>query len=249
MAVTQTPRLGLDQWSASTDPWPTRTGWNANQGKLDDQAAIDLQVDTTGERPPAGVRGRYCYVTGTGRLWRDTGAAWVEVGPVGGAGAGGPLAFGAAGVEGVSTRAARADHTHTMPAHDPAAHGAIPLSALAAPTADVSAGGQRITNLASPEASSDAVNRNYVWSQLGAHFASGLDSIGASSTTATVSFGQTFAGTPRVVVTERNAGETDGLVVLSVESVTQTGCVVRKRTGSGGTTPGFVAFVWFATDQ
>ncbi|KWW97389.1 hypothetical protein LI90_4361 (plasmid) [Carbonactinospora thermoautotrophica] len=181
MAVTTTPRLGLQRWDAGSDPWPARAGWDQQQATLDNLVAIDLQ-GTAAARPAAGIRGRYYFAADTGRLYRDDGTQWIEVGPVGGAGPGGALAFGAAGVEGVSVRAARADHTHPMPAHDAAAHSGIPLSALAAPTVDVPFGNKRITNLAAPAAAGDAATKAYVDGQV-----SGL--ITGAGTPATLDFG------------------------------------------------------------
>lgn len=70
--------------------------------------------------------------------------------------------FGSASANGTSTSIARADHTHGTPTHDNAAHASINLSALAAPTADVSFGNYKITNVATPTASTDAANKGYV---------------------------------------------------------------------------------------
>lgn len=164
MAVTPTARLGLNRWSAGTDPWPARPGWDAQQQKLDDLVAIDLQ-NTFANRPAAAVRGRYFFATDTGRLYRDTGTAWNEVGPTGGV-APAALTFGSAGAEGVNVRAARADHTHPMPAHNDAAHNGVHLNALAAPTAPVGMNGQRITSLGAPTAADDAATRQYVGDQV-----------------------------------------------------------------------------------
>jgi hypothetical protein len=70
--------------------------------------------------------------------------------------------FGSASTNGASTSLARADHAHGNPVHDAAAHATISLSALAVPTADVSLGGFKLTNLATPIAGTDATNKTYV---------------------------------------------------------------------------------------
>lgn len=70
--------------------------------------------------------------------------------------------FGAASTNGSSTSVSHADHQHGTPTHDNAAHALINLSALAAPTADVSFGGYKITSVATPTASTDAANKGYV---------------------------------------------------------------------------------------
>lgn len=120
MSTTTSSRLGLSRWSAGTDAWPARPGWDAENATLDNLVAIDLQVATLADRPAASIRGRYCEVeddgTGVTRLYRDNGTAWREIGPVGGGGAGGTLKTdGSAGAEGTSVKAARADHTHRLP--------------------------------------------------------------------------------------------------------------------------------------
>jgi hypothetical protein len=71
--------------------------------------------------------------------------------------------FGSAPTSGVAATLARSDHAHGNPTHDNAAHSTIPLSALAVPTADVSFGGFKLTNLyANPTAQADAVPKSYV---------------------------------------------------------------------------------------
>lgn len=70
--------------------------------------------------------------------------------------------FGGSSDNGSSTSIARADHQHGTPVHDNAAHALINLSALAAPTGDVSFGGYKITSLADPVSNTDAANKQYV---------------------------------------------------------------------------------------
>lgn len=70
--------------------------------------------------------------------------------------------FGSASGNGSATTVTRSDHTHGTPTHDNAAHASINLSALAAPTANVSMGSYKITSLADPSADTDAANKAYV---------------------------------------------------------------------------------------
>ena len=69
--------------------------------------------------------------------------------------------FGSASSNGVATTLARSDHAHGNPTHVAADHATIPLSAFAVPTAAVSFGGQRITNLADPTTATDAATKQY----------------------------------------------------------------------------------------
>ena len=70
--------------------------------------------------------------------------------------------FGQAPSAGAGTMAARWDHVHGTPTHLAADHSTIPISALAAPTANVSWGNFGILNLATPSNGTDAVNKSYV---------------------------------------------------------------------------------------
>jgi hypothetical protein len=78
MAETNTTRLVLRQWGTGTDT-PSRAEFNASFLSLENLAAIDKQ-DTFANRPAAGVRGTYFWDTTNTLLWRDTGAAWFNVG-------------------------------------------------------------------------------------------------------------------------------------------------------------------------
>jgi len=70
--------------------------------------------------------------------------------------------FGASSGDGSATTPARSDHTHGTPAHNAAAHSAIKISDLAAPSADTSWGNYKITNLGTPTSASDAATKSYV---------------------------------------------------------------------------------------
>jgi len=70
--------------------------------------------------------------------------------------------FGAASATGSAATLPHSDHTHGTPTHVNADHAAINHSALAPPTADVSWGGFKLTNLGTPVAATDASTKGYV---------------------------------------------------------------------------------------
>lgn len=70
--------------------------------------------------------------------------------------------FGAGSSNGSATTVSRSDHTHGTPVHDNAAHSAINISALAAPTGNVSWGNYKITSLLDPTNPQDAATKSYV---------------------------------------------------------------------------------------
>jgi hypothetical protein len=71
-------------------------------------------------------------------------------------------AFGAAAANGAAVTLARSDHVHGTPVHDAAAHSTIPISALAAATANINLGGFKATNSGAPTAGSDLATKTYV---------------------------------------------------------------------------------------
>ena len=134
-----------------------------------------------------------------------------------------PAALGSAAV-GTSTRYARADHVHANPT----------LSSVGAATADISIGGFKITNLATPVADTDAANKGYVDAAR-----SGLDvkqSVRAASTAnVTVTYsatggtstrgqitaapntldGVTLAANDRILLKNQTTGAQNGIWVVS----------------------------------
>jgi hypothetical protein len=131
---------------------------NLNKNELQ-----NAQVQNLAGAPSSPVKGQlYMNSTDNNLYWWD-GSNWVSA--RGGLQFGSVTqeqTFGTAKSDGVAATAARSDHAHGNPAHDNAAHSAITLSALAAPTTDVSWGNYKITNLGSPAATTDAANKAYV---------------------------------------------------------------------------------------
>lgn len=123
MAIDVTKPHGLSKYSAGTDPFPGRVGYNT---------LIDLinQIPGCGVGPlsgrPAPAEGlRFWIEEATGKLHVNTGTAWAGIADVGGVT---PIAVGVGGsaAEGTSARAARADHKHIIPAATSTAPGAMP---------------------------------------------------------------------------------------------------------------------------
>lgn len=121
MAITKTNKLGLPLYSSGTDPHPGRVDHNTIMQAINDNA-MGVNQGLHAARPGAGVAGRTYFSTDRNTAAYDNGTAWVEYVPIGGlapsgvrAGATGPVLSGAGGNEGMSTKLARADHTHAVP--------------------------------------------------------------------------------------------------------------------------------------
>lgn len=176
MAITNSPRLGIERWSHGTDRHPPRAVWDAQQAILDDLVAIDRQYATLADRPAAGVRGTYCWVEETGILYRDDGSQWRPIVQFGG-GAGAAVVVGGSGSEGTSSRTARADHSHPLPLVTSSAHGAMRkedkalldaathisnASAIVRRSSDNSFAVRTIYGLADPTGADHAARKGYV---------------------------------------------------------------------------------------
>lgn len=135
--------------------------------------------------------------------------------------------FGASSTSGVATTIAKSDHTHGTPTHDGTAHNGVPLSSLAAPVASVSFNSQKITNLATPTADTDAATKGYVDST-----AAGLDVKGSVrvATTGPITLsgpgtsidGVTLTANDRVLVKNQAAGADNGIYVFNGSAAAMT---------------------------
>ena len=124
MTVIDTARFLLKKFTSGGDPHPTRAEHNAMIDTIENNAAMFSQ-GITGARPAAGKAGRFYYDETADRVYYDTGTAWKDTNPNGGGGAGAKVTPGINGVEGVSARSARADHTHRLDLATGAAAGAM----------------------------------------------------------------------------------------------------------------------------
>lgn len=183
MAVTNTPRFSLPQWSAGTDPYPGRVGFNEIHQLLENQAAVVYPSGAIANRPRSGTFGRFYLATDQGsggRLYYDGGSGWIEINTNGGGGAGMPVVIGGVGAEGSSDRSARADHTHALPMATTTTHGALAsqhYEMLATATPSIVAntlarrGGTGQLSVAGPSHPDHAVNKRYVDDTAGTYLA------------------------------------------------------------------------------
>ena len=156
----------------------------------------------------------------------------------------GQTSFGSSAANGSSASIARADHTHGTPAHDAAAHSAIKVSDLAAPSTSVDFGAQKITNLATPTSATDAATKGYVDAAV-----AGVDwkqSVRAASTAniATLSGALTVDGVSlvagdRVLVKNQDTASDNGVYVVAAGSWARS----TDANENSEVTSGFAVFV------
>lgn len=160
--------------------------------------------------------------------------------------------FGSASGNGSATSVARADHTHGTPTHDNAAHSTINLNALATPTADLNINNYKITNLATPTASTDAATKGYVDSvaeglhihasvvaattaNLNATYDNGTSGVGATLTNAGANAALTLDGvslsvSDRVLVKNQTSGAQNGIYTVTTVGDGSTAWVLTRAT-------------------
>ena len=160
--------------------------------------------------------------------------------------------FGSASANGTSSNVARADHEHGTPTHDNAAHSAINLSALAVPLADINLNNYKITNLATPTASTDAATKGYVdgvaeglhihasvvaatTANLTATYDNGTSGVGATLTNsgtqaALVLDGVTLSVSDRVLVKNQTTGAQNGIYTVTDTGSGSTNWVLTRAT-------------------
>lgn len=160
--------------------------------------------------------------------------------------------FGSASGNGSATSIARADHTHGTPTHDNAAHSTINLNALATPTADLNINNYKITNLATPTASTDAATKGYVDSvaeglhihasvvaattaNLNATYDNGTSGVGATLTNAGANAALTLDGvslsvSDRVLVKNQTSGAQNGIYTVTTVGDGSTAWVLTRAT-------------------
>jgi hypothetical protein len=161
------------------------------------------------------------------------------------AGVTGQTSFGASAADGTATTVARSDHAHGTPTHDNAAHSAINLNALAAPTAAVSFGGFKITSLADPSSAQDAATKAYVDSVaqgLNIHPATQVATTGtlASITGGTVTYNNGTSGVGATLTLSVPLTVLDGYTILNGNRVLVKNEVTQANNGvytwaTGGT--------------
>jgi hypothetical protein len=170
MAEGTLPRTGLTTFGTDQDQHPNRVKYNAELQKLEDKVALFTQ-GLTAARPASGKRGTFFWDETQGKLQYDTGTAWADLINVGGGGVGRDVTPAVAGTEGVSTKGARADHTHNLPLATPSAHGAMSSTDKAKLDGAASGSGAGLlvirdsggrAQFVAPIAGADAANKSYV---------------------------------------------------------------------------------------
>lgn len=150
--------------------------------------------------------------------------------------------FGTSSSAGAAATFVRSDHTHGNPTHDNAAHAAINLSALTAPTVDVSWGSHKITSLLDPTNPQDAATKNYVDIT-----AQGLDFkpsvLVATTANITLTGEQTIDGVTtsasRVLVKNQTTANQNGIYVSAAGAWTR----AADMNSTANTTTGALTFV------
>jgi len=134
--------------------------------------------------------------------------------------------FGGAKADGSAVTFARSDHKHGTPLHDAAAHSAISLSALAAPTTALNMNGQLITSLGAPASGSDAVNKTYVDNiaqGLSAHPSARLISVSHITLSGVGQFidGYAVAAGDRILAKQQSTSQANGVYVAAAGAWTR----------------------------
>lgn len=136
--------------------------------------------------------------------------------------------FGSSSANGSATTVARSDHAHGTPVHDNSAHSTINLNALATPTADLNINNYKITNLATPTASTDAATKGYVDS-----VAEGLHIHASVVAASTANLNATYDnGTSGVGATLTNAGANAALTLDGVSLNVSDRVLIKNQTSA-----------------
>jgi hypothetical protein len=219
-----------------------------------------VQSGLLAARPAAGTvdAGTIYYATDNYLFYYSNGSTWAQTNQFGTVTA--QTSYGASSGNGTSTDYARADHTHGTPALGTSTPNAITGAAGSAgtattpskedhvhafaPTTDLNMGGYKLTNLATPVASTDAANKQYV-----DDVAQGLNIHAASYAATTANLNATYSnGSSGVGATLTNAGTqaafaTDGttppinsrILVRLQTTQSQNGIYTLTTVGDGST--------------
>jgi hypothetical protein len=131
--------------------------------------------------------------------------------------------FGASSANGSAATVARSDHGHGNPTHNTAAHSAVSISGLAAPTADVPWGSFKITGLATPTAGTDAATKAYVdaaaagidWKASVRAATTATGTLASSFANGSVIDGITLATNDRILIKDQSTGSENGIYTVN----------------------------------
>lgn len=219
-----------------------------------------VQSGTLAARPAAATvdAGTIYYATDNYLFYYSNGSSWQQTNAFGTVVT--ETSYGQSSADGTSTNYARADHTHGTPALGTSTPNAISGAASSAgsasvpskedhthaftPSQDLSMGGYKLTNVATPVTSTDAANKQYV-----DDVAQGLNIHAASYAGTTANLNATYNnGTSGVGATLTNAGAqaafavdgttpslNDRILVKNQTTTSQNGIYTLTTVGSGST--------------
>lgn len=213
MAKEYTERMELPTYTSGTDLHPTREDFNERMELIDQLTAI-IHQGPHSDRPQPGVQGRLWFSLDRRELYMDTGNEWEQIARIGNGGAGKSLKIGGDGEEGISIRAARADHTHPLPlatASEPGAQSAAHKQMLDDATSSASGSGGKLVRrdsqgtfgIPTPQFGSNPTNKNYV-DDLHAVTVQDKGSLGTTNLNSVTDIGEYFQATTSTATSARN---------------------------------------------